>query len=63
MYKPTATFNLQTASFTFTPARNPYTKIEVDSTAYYTKAQVDALLQTLTARITALETNINGGNA
>ena len=63
LYNPTATFNLQTASFTFTPARNPYTKIEVDSTAYYTKAQVDALLQTLTARITALETNINGGNA
>ena len=63
LYQPTATYNLQTAIFSFTPARDPYTKIEVDSTAYYTKAQVDALLQTLTARITALETNINGGNA
>lgn len=41
-----------------------------DVSNYYTQAQVDALLQAkqdlidaLTARVTALETNINGGNA
>ena len=55
-YNPNATFNLEAASFAFTPARDPYTKIGVAPSVYQ-------LIDSLTARVAALEANINGGNA